>query len=86
MYSDWIGNYGRILLTRAGFVVSRDTNTKEAGLYLAKEKELVRIIVGNLTAVTVSPDGCKVAAAITTDFNNRKGGLKVANLCEGKGG
>jgi hypothetical protein len=84
-YSSWIGNYGRILLSHVGFVVTRDINTREAGLYLVVRKDLVRLVAGGTVGVAVSPDGCKVAVAITTDFNNRNGGLKVVNVCEGKG-
>lgn len=84
-YSNWIESYNRLFPTRAGFLVTRDVNSKEAGVYLVVKSELVRLVVGSTVGVAVSPDGCKVAVAITTDFNNRNGGLKVVNVCEAKG-
>jgi len=84
-YATWIANYGRILPTRAGFLITRDINTRDAGLYLAGRGEPIRLVQGSTVGVTVSPDGCKVAVAITTDFGNRDGGLKIVSVCEGKG-
>lgn len=80
-YSNWIENYNRILPTQAGYVVTKDVNTQDAGLHIVVGKDLVRLVGGSTTALTVSPDGCGVAVAITTDFNNRNGGLKVIEVC-----
>jgi hypothetical protein len=83
----WHDHFGQALLaffTTRGVVYARSRPIQDKGLFLVDANgRLVRLISGPIIAGGVSPNGCKVSAAISTDDANKLGGVKVVDLCSG---
>lgn len=84
-YAKWTRGMVPVISTRTGLLVARNDGTSDQGLYLATGSGYVKVISGGargIVAAGVSPDGCKVAAAVSTAFDNHEGGLKMTSVCE----
>jgi hypothetical protein len=89
-YASWLsGSFGYVH-TRKGLVLwslaVKTTGIGDAGLYLADpEKGYKKIIAAYPNAVTVSPDGCRIAAVLHTEGRAFLGAgpLKLIDLCQG---
>jgi hypothetical protein len=53
------------------------------GLFLVRNAAAVALISGPVDAAGDSPNGCKVAAAVSVEGGNKGGGVKVIDLCKG---
>jgi len=75
-----------VYLTQKGIVYA-DGTAKRNGFYLVSGKSAITLLRApgpkSLDAGGVSPDGCKVSAAISMYGANTSGGLKVIDLCGG---
>jgi hypothetical protein len=87
----WHERFGRALLaffTTKGLVYAGGREPDDKGFFLVRDRKVIRLLkaVGprSLSAGGVSPDGCKVAAAISLEGANKSGGVKVIDLCRGE--
>lgn len=84
-YREALGVY----FTVRGLVYAGGREPDNKGFFLVEDGKVVRLLkaVGprSIDAGGVSPDGCKVAAAISLDSANKSGGVKVIDLCRGGG-
>lgn len=75
-----------VYITRKGIAYA-DGTAKRNGFYLVGGKSALTLLRGpgpkGLDAGGVSPDGCKLSAAISMHGANKSGGLKVIDLCVG---
>lgn len=82
----WHEEFGRALgvfFTVKGLAYIRGRPQKSKGIFLVTGKSAVRLLAGSMIAGGISPNGCKLAAAISLDNGNRSGGVKVIDLCRG---
>jgi hypothetical protein len=76
-----------VYFTVKGMVYAGGIEPDDKGFFLVRDGKATLILraFGPLAirAGGVSPDGCKVAAAISTDGGSESGGLKLIDLCKG---
>lgn len=76
-----------IYITQKGLAYVEGT-AKRNGLYLVSGKGVLTLLRApgpkGLDAGGVSPDGCKLSAAVSMYGANKRGGLKVIDLCAGE--
>jgi hypothetical protein len=77
-----------VYFTVQGLVYAGGVEPDDKGFFLVRDGKTTRLLkaVGprSIRAGGVSPDGCKVAAAISMDGANKSGGVKVIDLCRGE--
>ncbi|GGC93381.1 hypothetical protein [Undibacterium terreum] len=87
--------FGVLLPTRAGLlIVAPNSRKSEYGLFLLQEKNLVRVFGGprllgidgreGVDKLSLSPDGCKIAFNLYSDWRALKKQIVIINLCEAK--
>lgn len=73
--------------TARGLVYATGRPPKEGGVFLVVDGKAVQLLrsggKSRLSAAGVSPDGCKVAVALSLEGANKYGGVKVIGLCPG---
>jgi hypothetical protein len=87
----WHERFGRALIaffTTQGLVYAGGREPNDKGFFLVRDGKAIRLLRApgsrSLSASGVSPDGCKVAAAISVEGANKSGGVKVIDLCGGE--
>jgi hypothetical protein len=82
-YREALGVY----FTVQGLVYATSRPLANQGFFLVTGGKAIHVLKavagGSVRAGGVSPDGCKVAAAISVDGPNSSGGVKVIDLCKG---
>lgn len=85
----WREHFGRALIaffTARGLVYATGRPPHDEGLFLVRSGKSIRLLAarGEIWAAGGTPDGCKVAVAVSTDTANKSGGVKLIDLCKGE--
>jgi hypothetical protein len=85
----WRKYFGRALgafFTVRGLVFATGRAPENEGLFWVSDGRAIRVLnaTGPVAGGGVSPDGCKMAAAISMDGANKSGGVKLIDFCRGE--
>lgn len=74
-----------VYITVKGIVYATGRPPENGGFFLVKDGKAIRLLKVTgpwpMEAGGVSPDGCKVAVAVSMSGANKAGGVKVINMC-----
>jgi hypothetical protein len=89
-YGPWISEGGsRIQLSAKGLVwgQSYESNPRRkaerGGAYLFDGTKVIKLLRGEPTALVVSPNGCKLAMSVNSDYPVWRNRLVLINVCNG---